>query len=195
MASCRLYVVCDSQNISIVFWCFMSVCLFCSYWYFRAFCGFDTQIGLSWLTGIMLLRDLSVSLIYPNWTTTNARKCEQSYDATCYIKHPTTWWRHQMETFSPLLARSAGNPPVIGEFPSQMPVKRSFYIFFDLRLNKRLSKLSRGWWFETPWRPLWRHCNEICARLVIFVVVVVVVTWYSAIWPISFGATSQALGQ
>ena len=148
------------------------------------------------LTGIMLLRDLSVSLIYPNWTTTNARKCEQSYDVTRYIKHPTTWWRHQMETFSPLLARSAGNPPVIGEFPSQMPVKRSFYIFFDLRLNKRLSKLSRGWWFETPWRPLWRHCNEICARLVIFVVVVVVVvTWYSAIWPISFGATSQALGQ
>ena len=28
-----------------------------------------------------------------------------------------------------------------------------------LRLNKRLSKQSRGRWFETPSRSLWRHCN------------------------------------
>ena len=26
-------------------------------------------------------------------------------------------------------------------------------------LNKRLSKQSWGWWFKTPSRPLWRHCN------------------------------------
>ena len=25
--------------------------------------------------------------------------------------------------------------------------------------HKRLSKQSGGWWFETPSRPLWRHCN------------------------------------
>ena len=37
---------------------------------------------------------------------------------------------------------------------------RSFDIFFDLRLNKRLSKQSWGWWFETPSRPLWRHRNK-----------------------------------
>ena len=30
-----------------------------------------------------------------------------------------TWWRHQMETFSALLALCAGNSPVTGEFPSQ----------------------------------------------------------------------------
>ena len=51
-----------------------------------------------------------------------------------------TWWRHQMETFSALLAICAGNSPVTGEFPAQRPVKRSFDIFFDLRLNSRLSK-------------------------------------------------------
>ena len=34
-----------------------------------------------------------------------------------------------------------------------------FDVFFDLRLNKRLSKQSWGWWFETISRPLWRHCN------------------------------------
>ena len=46
-----------------------------------------------------------------------------------------------------------------GEFPSQRPVMRSFDVFFDLHLNKRLSKESRGWRCETPSRPLWRHCN------------------------------------
>ena len=32
-------------------------------------------------------------------------------------------------------------------------------VFFDHRLNKRLSKQSRGWWFETPSGSLWRHYN------------------------------------
>ena len=71
-----------------------------------------------------------------------------------------TWWRHQMETFSALLAICAGNSPVPGEFPTQRPVTWSFDVFFHLRLNKRLSKQSWGWWFETISRPLWRHCNE-----------------------------------
>ena len=58
--------------------------------------------------------------------------------------------RHQMETFSALLAICAGNSPVIGEFRSQRPVPRSFNVFFDLRLNQWLSKQSWGWWFEKP---------------------------------------------
>ena len=70
-----------------------------------------------------------------------------------------SWWRHQMETFSALLAICAGNSPVPGEFPTQRPVTRSFDVFFDLRLNKRLSKQPWGWWFETLSRPLWRHRN------------------------------------
>ena len=64
-----------------------------------------------------------------------------------------------METFCPLLAICAGNSPVTREFPAQRPVTRSFDAFFDLRPNKRLSKQSWGWWFETPSRPLWRHGN------------------------------------
>ena len=59
------------------------------------------------------------------------------------ITSVTKWWPHQMETFSALLALCAGNSPVAGEFPSQRPVTRSFGVFFDLRLNKRLSKQSR----------------------------------------------------
>ena len=46
-----------------------------------------------------------------------------------------------------------------GEFHAQRQVTRSFDIFFDLRLNKQLNKWWWGWWFETPSRPLWRHCN------------------------------------
>ena len=42
----------------------------------------------------------------------------------------------------------------------QGPVTRSFDVFFDMCLNKRLNKQSWGWWFETPSRPLWCHCNE-----------------------------------
>ena len=70
-----------------------------------------------------------------------------------------TWWRHQMETFSALLVICAGNSPVTGEFTSHRPVTRTCNVFIDLRLKKRLSKQSWGWWFETPSRPLWRHCN------------------------------------
>ena len=57
--------------------------------------------------------------------------------------------RHQMENFSALLAIGAGNSPVTAEFPVQRPVTRSFDVFFDLRLNKQLSKQSWGSWFET----------------------------------------------
>ena len=46
-----------------------------------------------------------------------------------------------------------------GEFPTQKPVTRSFDVFVDLRLNKRLSKQPSGWWFETPSWSLWCQCN------------------------------------
>ena len=77
------------------------------------------------------------------------------------FKPGRSWWRHQMKTFSALLALCAGKSPVSGEFPTQRPLTRSFDVFFYLRLIKRLSKHSRGWWFETLSRPLWRHCNVL----------------------------------
>ena len=61
------------------------------------------------------------------------------------INYFSTWWRHQMDTFSALLDLCAWNWPVNGEFPAQRPVMRSFDIFFDL--HKRLSKQPWGWWF------------------------------------------------
>ena len=70
-----------------------------------------------------------------------------------------------METFSALLALCVGNSLVTGEFPSQRPVVWSFDVIVDLRLNKRLSKQSWGWWFQTPSRPLWCRCN---AKITLF---------------------------
>ena len=85
------------------------------------------------------------SLLYKGW-----------YFVNCILLVPNyTWWRHQMETFSALLAICAGNSP--GN--SQRPVTRSFDVFFGLLLNKRLSEQSWGWWFETLWHPLWRLRN------------------------------------
>ena len=43
--------------------------------------------------------------------------------------------------------------------PTQRPVTRSIDFYFDLRRDKRLSKQSWGWWFETLSHPLWRHRN------------------------------------
>ena len=79
------------------------------------------------------------------------------YDHDIYAQF--AWWRHQMETFSALLAICAGNSPVPGEFPTQKPVTRSFDVYFHLRPDKRLSKQSWGWWFETVSHSLWRHRN------------------------------------
>ena len=50
-----------------------------------------------------------------------------------------SWWRHQMETFSALLALCVGNSRATVEFPAQRPMTRSFDVFCDFRLNKRLS--------------------------------------------------------
>ena len=70
-----------------------------------------------------------------------------------------------METFSALLALCEGDSPVNGGFPSQRPVSRSFDVFFEVRLNKRLSKQSIRWWVETPMRLLRRNGNETDMKL------------------------------
>ena len=87
--------------------------------------------------------------------------CSSLIDQTRSLHMAKAWWRHQMETFSAILAICAGNSPVPGEFPTQRPVTWSFDVFFDLRLNKWFSKQSWGWWFETLSPPLWRHRNGV----------------------------------
>ena len=47
---------------------------------------------------------------------------------------------------------------------TQGPVTRSFDVFFDLPPNQNMNKQLRHWWFETPSRSLWRHCNVFQGR-------------------------------
>ena len=63
-------------------------------------------------------------------------------------------WKH-FPRYWPFVREFPGS----GEIPAQRPVTWGFNVFFDLRLNKRLSKHWWGWWFETSSRPLWCHCN------------------------------------
>ena len=58
----------------------------------------------------------------------------------------TTWWRHQMETFSALLDLCAANSPVTGEFPAQRPVMRSFDVLFFICawLNRGVNTREAG---------------------------------------------------
>ena len=44
---------------------------------------------------------------------------------------------------------------------------RSFDVYFDLHLNKRLSKQSWGWWFATSSRPVWHHSNELLKTITV----------------------------
>ena len=61
-------------------------------------------------------------------------------------EYEITWWSHQMETFSALLAFGAGNSPLTGEFPSQRPVTRSL-----------IYALSNGWVLNQYAGDLRRH--------------------------------------
>ena len=97
----------------------------------------------------LLCNTLYLIALFVKYIRTKIMHCESS------------WWRHQMETLFVLLAICAGNSPVPGEFPAQRPVTQSFDVFFDLRPDKRLSKQSWGWWFETPSHPLLRHRNVV----------------------------------
>ena len=65
-------------------------------------------------------------------------KCIAEYNRN-FFHDDVIKWKH----FCPLLSLCAGNSPVTGEFPSKRPVTRRFDVFFDLRLNKRLSEQPR----------------------------------------------------
>ena len=80
-----------------------------------------------------------------------------------FILHPhddVIKWKH-FPRYWPFVL---GNSPVPGEFPTQRPVTRSFDVFLDVGLNKRLSKQSKRWWFEAQSSSLWRHRYAISSR-------------------------------
>ena len=101
----------------------------------------DTDVFINGFNTFQHTTDHSVQQWLPD--------CVCPHDDAIKWKHFSRYW--------PFVRVCAGNSLVTGEFPSQKPVTRSFNVFFDLRLNKRLSEQLGGRWFET--RSLWRHCT------------------------------------
>ena len=66
-------------------------------------------------------------------------------------------WKH-FPRYSPFV-QGIHRSPV--NSPHKRPVTRSFDVSLICALNKRLSKQSWGWWFETPSRSFWRRCNVL----------------------------------
>ena len=111
-------------------------------------------------------------MIFQNvYESSIAKNLSQEKKNSIFSKCRACWWpvtvrccRSRMMT-SPngnifrVTSHLCRNSSVPGEFPTQRPVTRSFDVFFDLHLNKRLSKQWWGWWFEMLSCPLWRHCN------------------------------------
>ena len=85
------------------------------------------------------------------------------HDDVIKWKHFPRYW-----PFVRGIHRSPVNSPHKGQW------RGALMFSFDLHLNKRLSKQWWGWWFETPSRSLWRHCNGFSA---IFVLMCCPLSW------------------
>ena len=99
-------------------------------------------LAISWNKQISYLRNtLScyIAVIYSDATTADTEQIIATVDWYDYHFRDQliecTWWHHQIETFSALLALCEGNPT-----PSKTQVARSFDVYFDLRVSKRLCK-------------------------------------------------------
>ena len=98
-----------------------------------------------------------------------------------------------MGTFPVLLTLRAGYSQVTGEFPSQRPIPRSFDVFFDLQLNKRLSKHSRRRWLDTPSCSSLRHYKPAHHSMP-----VLTIPWpclHMRYGPFQFGSESNLCGE
>ena len=123
--------------------CAFDVTVKCSIVYVehKSLCDDDHHMAKQHIAGLMQERYHSIANALVFLTPTH-----QYHDDVIKWKHfPRNW------PFVRGIHRSPVNPP---------PVTRSFNVFFDLRLNKCLSKQSWGWWLETPSCSLWRHCND-----------------------------------
>ena len=151
-----------------------------------AVCPYDMERERRWSHRIKrrcisVTSDCDINISYPTPAKNNPACLTVYYLAgivllavSCIHQHVSVHHWHLIVVVQPMMTSSNGNIFRVtghlrgeftgpGEFPTQRPVTRSFDVFFDLRLNKRLSKQSWGWWFETLSRPLWRHCNAtIC---------------------------------
>ena len=118
--------------------CIKTRCLYFLYsqpWWFSEFHEYPNALGTWDLFLRSINREGHIRLTRQYMMTMAQWTCNISHDNIIKWKHFPRYW-----------------PVVRGNH-------RSFDVFFDLRLNKRLSKQSRCRWFETSSRSIWRHCK------------------------------------
>ena len=94
----------------------------------------------------LLAVGMSAGTILSNWSM----KCVAFHYDVIKWKHFPRYW-----PFVRGIHRSPLNSPHKGQW------RGTLMFFFNLRLDKWLSKQPRRHWLETPSRSLWRHCNVI----------------------------------
>ena len=125
----------------------MKICVIRLRWYFNLFLSvWSTKINIGSDKGFVPTTRQVVT-----WTNVDQDIWKHSW----FLSR----WRHQIETFSELLALCQGESTGHQWISLTKPMMRSIVVFFDLPLNKRLSKLTRRRRFDTPSRSIWRHCN------------------------------------
>ena len=82
-------------------------------------------------------------------------------------KYHNSWWCHDMELRSALLALCWRNPPVTGVFPSKGALMQSVDFFPVVSLGMLLNQRSNRRLFVTPWRScdvttMLTECPYIC---------------------------------
>ena len=120
------------------------------------------------------------------------------------IISPSTWYRHQMEAHSALLALCAGNSPANGEFPSQRASNAELSCVFDVSQSKFLSKRSNGRLPGTPWcscdvslmkhRGICRYMH-VCIYVCMYVCIKNVKLMKRALKYSSYGYSNHLMGQ
>ena len=91
---------------------------------------------------------------------TNLRDCLHSYNTetgrSSSLHDDVIKWKHfpSYWPFVPVIHRSPVNSPHKGQWRGEL-----VFSLICAWINGWVSKQSRGWWFETPSRSLWRHWN------------------------------------
>ena len=95
------------------------------------------------------------------WSRSDRFRYNQRETARSHHGRVLAWWRQQMETFSALLAPCVR---VIQRSPVNSPTEATdveLWCFLSFAPEQTAEKQSRRWWFETPSRSIWRHCDGV----------------------------------
>ena len=101
-----------------------------------------------------------ICIIGTHWKTTG-KPLEDHWKTTGSTLATNIFFSSDIPVYTGVLSSRHTGLPLEDNWLRVRAVTRSFDVFFDLRLNKRLCEQSWGWWFESPSCSLWRHCNVV----------------------------------